>query len=52
MNLEDLALLSKRDRMRAAIVILAMFAEVIWLAAVLMKPAPPRRVPTASGSEF
>ncbi len=51
MTLEDLALLSRRDRVRVALLLVALIVAVAWAAVQFMQPAPPRRIVLASGPE-
>ena len=51
MTLEDLALLSRRGRLRAAVLIFALIVGVVWASAHYLQPAPPRRIVLASGLE-
>jgi len=51
MTLEHLALLSRRGRVRLAILVLALVAVVIWASAHFLQPAPPRHIVMASGLE-
>jgi TRAP-type uncharacterized transport system substrate-binding protein len=52
MTLEDLALLSRRDRVRVALLLTALIAAIVWVTVQLTQPAPPRRIVLASGPEF
>ena len=49
---EDLALLSRRDRWRIALVVVALIAAAVWISFHFLQPAPPRHVVLASGPEF
>jgi len=49
---EDLALLSRRDRLRIAAVVVALLAAAVWVSFHFLQPAPPRRIVLASGPEF
>jgi TRAP-type uncharacterized transport system substrate-binding protein len=51
MTLQDLALLSRRGRIRVAIVVFVMVVAAVWAAARFLEPAPPRHIVLASGSE-
>src|SRR5204863_5427217 len=51
MTLEDLALLSRRDRVRVALLLVALIVAIVWAAVQFMQPAPPRRIVLASGRE-
>jgi len=49
MTLEDLALLSRRDRVRMGALVVVLIAVVLWASAQYLQPAPPRRIVLASG---
>ena len=49
---DDLALLSRRDRWRIALLVLALIAAAVWFSLHFLQPAPPRRIVLASGAEF
>lgn len=49
MTLEDLAALSRRDRVRVAVVAAFAAAAIAWAILQFMQPAPPRRIVVASG---
>jgi TRAP-type uncharacterized transport system substrate-binding protein len=49
MTLEDLALLSRRDRVRMIALVIGLIAVVLWASAHYLQPAPPRRIVLASG---
>jgi TRAP-type uncharacterized transport system substrate-binding protein len=49
MTLEDLAALSRRDRVRVAVVAAFALAALAWAILQFMQPAPPRRIVVASG---
>jgi TRAP-type uncharacterized transport system substrate-binding protein len=49
MTLEDLGLLSRRDRVRMIALIVALIVAVLWASAHYLQPAPPRRIVLASG---
>ena len=51
MTLEDLALLSRRGRLRMTVLIVALIVAVVWASAHFLEPAPPRRIVLASGLE-
>jgi TRAP-type uncharacterized transport system substrate-binding protein len=51
MTLQDLALLSRRGRIRMGIVVFVMIVAAVWAAAHFLEPAPPRHIVLASGSE-
>jgi TRAP-type uncharacterized transport system substrate-binding protein len=52
MSIDDLALLSRRDRIRGALVIAVLVALVVTITVQFTKPAPPRRIVLASGAAF
>ena len=49
---DDLALLSRRDRLRIAVLVVAVIAAAVWFSLHFLQPAPPRRIVLASGPEF
>ena len=49
---DDLALLSRRERLRVALGIAALIAAALWVSLHFMQSAPPRRIVLASGPEF
>ena len=49
MTLEDLAALSRRDRVRVAVVVAFVLAAIAWMILQFMQPAPPRRIVVATG---
>jgi TRAP transporter TAXI family solute receptor len=49
---DDLALLSRRDRLRIAVLVVALIAAAVWVSLHFLQPAPPRRIVLASGAEF
>ena len=49
---DDLALLSRRDRWRIAVLVVAVIAAAVWFSLHFLQPAPPRRIVLASGPEF
>ena len=49
MTLEDLGLLSRRDRVRMIALVVALIVAVVWASAHYLQPAPPRRIVLASG---
>jgi hypothetical protein len=48
MTLEDLALLSRRERVRMIALVLALIVAVVWASVHYLQPAPPRRIVLAS----
>ncbi len=51
MAFEDLAALSRRDRIRVAVVVAVVIAAVLWASAQFLQPGPPRHIVMASGDE-
>jgi TRAP transporter TAXI family solute receptor len=51
MALEDLAALSRNDRVRMAVLVIAVLAAVLWASAQFLQPGPQRRIVLASGGE-
>jgi TRAP-type uncharacterized transport system substrate-binding protein len=51
MSRETLSLMSRRDIVRAALVVAALVAGALWVSFQLLQPAPPRRIVLASGAE-
>ncbi len=51
MSVDDLALLSRRERLRLAALVAILVAAAIWDSLVLVQPGPPRRIVMASGPE-
>lgn len=49
MTLEDLALLSRRGRLRVAALIFILLVAALWVSAHFLAPAPPRHIVLASG---
>jgi TRAP-type uncharacterized transport system substrate-binding protein len=49
MTLEDLALLSRRGRLRVAALIFVLLVAAVWASAHFLEPAPPRHIVLASG---
>jgi TRAP-type uncharacterized transport system substrate-binding protein len=52
MAIEDLATLSRRDRIRFALLVVILIVVVVWVAVQFMKPLPSRHIVLASGSQF
>jgi len=46
---EDLALLSRRDRVRLGVLVIVLIGAVLWLTTQLLQPGAPRRIVLASG---
>jgi len=51
MRFDDFALLSRRDRVRLAVLLVVLIAAAIWASFHILQPAPPRRIVLASGAE-
>src|SRR5256885_5725744 len=51
MSFDDLASLSRRDRVRLALLLVILIATAIWAAARIAQTGPPRRIVLASGPE-
>ena len=51
MTLHDLAFLSRRGRIRVAIVVFVLLVAAVWAAAHILEPAPPLHIVLASGLE-
>lgn len=51
MTFEDLAALSRRDRVRVAVLVAVLVGAVVWVVAQFVQPGPPRRIVLASGPE-
>ncbi len=49
MAFEDLAALSRRDRVRLALLVAALVAVLVWVSAKFVEPGPPRHIMLASG---
>ena len=49
MTLEDLALLSRRERVRMVVLVVTLIVAALWASAHFLQPAPPRRLVLASG---
>jgi TRAP transporter TAXI family solute receptor len=49
MAFEDLAALSRRDRVRLALLVAALVAALVWVSAKFVEPGPPRHIVLASG---
>ena len=52
MDSHDLALLSKRDRVRVAVLVVVLLAVAVWVSLHFLQAAPPRQIVLASGPEF
>ncbi len=51
MSVDDLALLSRRERLRLAALVAILVAVAVWASLMLVQPGPPRRIVMASGPE-
>ena len=51
MTLEDLALLSRRGRLRVAALVFVLIVAAVWASAHYLEPAPPSHIVLASGLE-
>jgi TRAP transporter TAXI family solute receptor len=51
MAFEDLAALSRNDRVRMAVLVGALIVAVLWVSAQFLQPGPSRRIVLASGPE-
>jgi TRAP transporter TAXI family solute receptor len=51
MSIEDLALLSRRDRWRLAVLVVILIAAAVWGSVQFMRSALPRQIVLASGAE-
>jgi TRAP transporter TAXI family solute receptor len=51
MRFDDFALLSRRDRVRLAVLLVVLVGAAIWASVHILQPAPPRRIVLASGAE-
>ena len=52
MESDDLATLTRRDRLRFFALVLALVMVSVWFSAQYLQPAPPRRIVLASGAGF
>lgn len=52
MSSDDLATLSRRDRLRGTLLIVILIAATLWISAHFLQPAPPRHIVLASGAPF
>ena len=51
MALEDLAALSRNDRVRLVVIVVALLLAVLWASAQFLQPGPRRHIVLASGAE-
>jgi TRAP transporter TAXI family solute receptor len=51
LSYDDLALLSRRDRLRLGAFVVILVAAAVWASVELVQPGPPRRIVLASGPE-
>ena len=49
---DDLASLSRHDKLRMAVLVVALIGVSLWFSSQFLQPAPPRRIVMASGAEF
>jgi len=49
---DDLATLSRSDRLRGTILVVLLLAATLWISAHFLQPAPPRHIVLASGAPF
>ncbi len=52
MTADDLASLTRRDKLRFTALVVALIAATLWLSLHYLEPAPPRRIVLASGPEY
>jgi len=52
MTINDLAALSRRDKLRAITLIVALIVAILWVSAHYLQPAPSRHIVMASGPAF
>jgi TRAP transporter TAXI family solute receptor len=52
MEPDDLATLTRRDRLRFIVLVLTLVAATLWISARFLQPAPPRQIVLASGAGF
>ena len=52
MNVYDLASLSRRDKLRGILLIVALIAATLWITTRFLQPAPSRHIVLASGAGF
>jgi TRAP-type uncharacterized transport system substrate-binding protein len=52
MSSEDLATLTRRDKLRFILLVVALIAVILWYFARFLQPAPPRHIILASGAEY
>jgi hypothetical protein len=52
MSNDDLASLSRHDKLRMAVLIVVLIGVSLWFSSQFLQPAPPRRIVMASGAEF
>lgn len=51
MALEDLSLLSRRERIRLGVLLVVLISLVAWATLQFLNPGPPRRIVMASGAK-
>ena len=52
MSSDDLATLTRRDKLRFIALVVALIAATVWISARFLQPAPSRHIVLASGAEF
>jgi TRAP-type uncharacterized transport system substrate-binding protein len=52
MSTDDLASLSRRDKLRVIVLVLVLIAATLWISTRFLQPAPPRHIVLASGAAF
>ena len=52
MTLDNLSLLSRREVVRWAVVVIVLVAAALWVSLRLLQPMPPRKIVLAAGTDF
>ena len=52
MSSDDLASLTRRDKLRGVLLVLALIAATLWISSRFLQPEPPRHIVLASGPAF
>jgi len=52
MSSDDLATLTRRDKLRFILLVVALIAVALWYFARFLQPAPPRHIVIASGADY
>ena len=52
MSSDDLASLSRRDKLRGILLVVALIAATLWITTRFLQPAPSRHIVLASGAGF